>query len=279
MPRLSGNANVSTIKERIRESLGVKIEIYDESGEVVDESDSFSNYRDENPESIRWGEEVSSAMHIENVEKEFEEKFGVKIKVKKPEGEPDPSDTLKEVRRAWERNDELPPLASWLNEKMEEKNYSVEELADEVDVSKQTIINLRTGKTKNPISSTRRRIEAAIGEEIKKETKEDIDYDARVKGIGSLKDIPDPFEIEGVESVSGVYVIYDVNDRPLYVGKGVNIKSRIRDHISRKWYARKIVGAVSYLEVEEEDLRDKIESVLISFMKSNSVVNKQKTEG
>lgn len=216
-------------------------------------------------------------MNVENVEKSFEKNYNFKIRIKAPEKEAAPKSTLEQIRRAWDRVGDLPPLANWLNEKVQQEDMTPGFLADEAGVSKQTIHKILRGETENPTSSTRRKIEDAIGEEIPKDTEEDIEQDASVAGMGSLVDIGDPFDISGLKGVSGVYVLYDVSERPIYVGQSQNIQNRIEDHSNKKWFVDDIVDTASYIEINDEKLRKQVESVLISFLKSNAVINKKGT--
>lgn len=277
MIKFSGNAKVKTIKKRFSKEFGVEIEVFDSEGNEVSEEDNYSSIRSNRPDSYEWGDNIPGNMNVENVEKSFEKNYNFKIRIKAPEKEAAPKSTLEQIRRAWDRVGDLPPLANWLNEKVQQEDMTPGFLADEAGVSKQTIHKILRGETENPTSSTRRKIEDAIGEEIPKDTEEDIEQDASVAGMGSLVDIGDPFDISGLKGVSGVYVLYDVSERPIYVGQSQNIQNRIEDHSNKKWFVDDIVDTASYIEINDEKLRKQVESVLISFLKSNAVINKKGT--
>lgn len=70
-------------------------------------------------------------------------------------------------------------------------------------------------------------------------------------------------------------MLYDVAERPIYVGEGANIKRRIRDHHEKFWLKSPIVETAAYVKIDEERLRRKVEAVLIRFLKSNAVINKK----
>jgi hypothetical protein len=71
-------------------------------------------------------------------------------------------------------------------------------------------------------------------------------------------------------------VFYDVSDRPIYVGESGNIRSRIKnDHTEKFWYRTPIVDKASYVRVDDQTLRRQLESTLIKFLKSNAVVNQR----
>ena len=74
-----------------------------------------------------------------------------------------------------------------------------------------------------------------------------------------------------------MYVLYDISQRPIYVGKASNIAGRLNDHGTRFWYKRPLVETGAYIEIQNKLLRDQIETVLIQFLKNNAVINKQKT--
>ena len=73
-------------------------------------------------------------------------------------------------------------------------------------------------------------------------------------------------------------MLYDISERPVYVGEGGNVRRRIRDHEEKFWFKRPIVESASWIAVEDSDLRLKIEKTLIKFLKSNAVINKQNVD-
>ena len=86
----------------------------------------------------------------------------------------------------------------------------------------------------------------------------------------------DPWEKNSWPKVPGVYVLYDIAERPTYIGKSENkISQRIHDHHSRNWFARPFVQSGSYVKVTDKALCKRLEQTLIRFLKSNAIVNKQ----
>lgn len=57
-----------------------------------------------------------------------------------------------------------------------------------------------------------------------------------------------------------------------------DIADRIRDHEDRFWFKRPIVERASYIPVKDDKLRRQIETILIKFLKSNAIINKQGVE-
>jgi excinuclease UvrABC nuclease subunit len=74
-------------------------------------------------------------------------------------------------------------------------------------------------------------------------------------------------------------VLYDNTERPVYVGKGKKIAARLKVHEKQKFWIEPLVTYASYIEVKNEKTRHQLEQVLIKFLKSNAVLNKQSVEG
>ena len=96
------------------------------------------------------------------------------------------------------------------------------------------------------------------------------EYD--LQGNMVLQDF-DPHDEENLPQVAGVYVLYDVAERPLYVGQGNNIKDRICAHSEKFWFKKPIVETGAYIEIGDAELRRQVETLLIKFLKSNAVLN------
>src|SRR5690606_11796091 len=93
-------------------------------------------------------------------------------------------------------------------------------------------------------------------------------------GIGALEGF-DPYDANDWPQVAGVYVFYDISDRPVYVGKSDgNMAERIRDHEEKFWFKRPIVQYGEFLAIADATLCGQLEVVLIKFLKSNAVLNK-----
>jgi hypothetical protein len=115
------------------------------------------------------------------------------------------------------------------------------------------------------------------GEKLPAETKKEVSAEATVEGVGEFFEF-DPHDRDDWPKSAGIYVLYDVSERPIYVGQGASIKIRIKDHEEKFWFKSPIVSTASYIKVEEESLRLKIERILIRFLKRNAVINKQNVD-
>ena len=91
------------------------------------------------------------------------------------------------------------------------------------------IYNIEAGRISNPRPATIKKLESALGAEIPTEVKDETREEATIKDVGELVDF-DPHDDDDLPSTPGIYVLYDISERPIYVGQGTAIKKRIRDH-------------------------------------------------
>jgi transcriptional regulator with XRE-family HTH domain len=151
---------------------------------------------------------------------------------------------------------------------------SVGELAAKAGISAQAIYNIESGRIENPRAETVRRLEEALGEDLPSETKQEIREEATVEGVGEFFEF-DPLNKQDWPDVPGIYVLYDISERPIYVGQGGSIKRRLQDHEEKFWFKSPIVSTAAYIKVHDAELRKKFETILIRFLKRNAVINKQ----
>lgn len=168
----------------------------------------------------------------------------------------------------------VPDFGTWLREEREAKGFSVEQLAKAAGVSIPQIHNIERGDTVNPQRNTRDRIAKALQQSVPEDVSDKSERSQLVEGIGALVGF-DPYEEQDLPNVAGVYVLYDISDRPVYVGKSKNIAKRLTSHADKFWYKRPIVQSASYLRIDDAQVRHSIEQVLIRFLKRNAVLNKQ----
>lgn len=166
------------------------------------------------------------------------------------------------------------PIAAWLSRSLAKNDLTATELAARAKVSTPTIYNILAGRAQNPQSKTITALEKALDDKF--ESRKEVSEASQISGIGELIDF-NPYEKDEIPSRPGVYVLYDISQRPIYVGKARKISDRLRDHSDRFWYKRPLVETGAYVEVSDEKLRSQIETVLIQFLKNNAVINKQKT--
>ncbi len=163
----------------------------------------------------------------------------------------------------------------WLRAVRVQQGLSRADLASRSGVSSPAIWNIETGATVNPRASTRMKLERALGIAPPEALVKAVQEEAEITGVGQFVDF-DPHDETDLPSEPGVYVFYDISDRPVYVGESSDIRRRIRgDHLERFWYRRPIVEKASYVRVDDRTLRRQLENTLIKFMKSNAVINQK----
>lgn len=169
------------------------------------------------------------------------------------------------------------PLAAWLVKARSAKGWSAPELAHTAGLTPAAVYRIESGETPNPREATRKKLENALGVSVPEDTAMELAKEAEVQGLGALEDF-DPHLDSDRPSEPGIYVLYDISERPIYVGEGGNIRKRIKDHDEKFWFKSPIVESASWIKVEEATLRKQIETLLIKFLKSNAVINKKNVE-
>ncbi len=169
------------------------------------------------------------------------------------------------------------PFGVWLNKTRLERRLSVPELAARAGISAQAIYNVESGRISNPRLETVKRLEKALGVEVPAETSTESRAEATVKGVGEFFEF-DPHNKTDWPDGAGIYVLYDISERPIYVGQGSSIKRRIGEHEEKFWFKAPIVTTAAYILIEDVDIRRKVETILIRFLKKNAVINKQNVD-
>jgi transcriptional regulator with XRE-family HTH domain len=168
-------------------------------------------------------------------------------------------------------------FGQWVRRTRIDQAMSVSDLSQSSGVSLPSIYNIETGKTPNPRQHTRARLEKALGETTPSSVTAVVQEQSSIVGLGALTDF-DPHDDADLPTDPGVYVFYDISQRPIYVGQSDNIRRRVRDHSDKFWFKSPIVETASYVAIPDNDLRKKIEQILIKFLKSNAVINQRHVE-
>jgi transcriptional regulator with XRE-family HTH domain len=168
-------------------------------------------------------------------------------------------------------------FGSWLNRIRNERDLSVAELASKAGVSVPAIYNIESGRSENPRAQTVRRLEKALGTDLPAEAKKEIKDEATIGGVGEFFAF-DPHDKNDWPEDPGIYVLYDISERPIYVGQGSSIRKRIQDHEEKFWFKTPIVHTAAYIKIEDGGFRKKIETILIRFLKRNAVINRQNVD-
>lgn len=173
----------------------------------------------------------------------------------------------------------LPQFAAWLREQRTKKGWTQKKLSTESGISGQQISNLETGRSRNPQSETVDALKKALGETPPEAALKEEEVATEIPGLGSLRDF-DPYATERLPEVRGVYVFYDKTKRPVYVGRATKrpISKRVAEHADKFWFKPPVVNSAFYLEIDNEQLCAQTEQVLIKFLRTHLLLNKQGVE-
>ena len=155
----------------------------------------------------------------------------------------------------------------WLEVKMEVKGMSASALAVKAGCNPGTIRNIITGRIKTPSDDMMGRLTDAIEESVPLEIQTEIEEESDFVGFN-------PFDDSSVPRKPGVYVLYGPTDAVIYVGKSNNAQGRIRNHREKKWFVEGMVTSGLFFYADDDAERDKLERILITFLKSNAWMNK-----
>jgi len=173
---------------------------------------------------------------------------------------------------------EVSSFGGWLRDQRTKAAMSVPELAKSAKISSVAIYNIESGKSQNPQAATRDRLATALKQVVPPDVVTETEKEQAIMGLGSLTDF-EPHSQPDWPQCSGVYVLYDISQRPIYVGKATkNISNRLRSHLNTFWFRTPIVHFGSYIEVKDPKLCHQLEQVMIKFLKSSAVINKQSVE-
>jgi transcriptional regulator with XRE-family HTH domain len=183
-------------------------------------------------------------------------------------------------------------LREWLTTQRARAGLTQADLATRAKVTSVTISHIETGATRNPQPAVWQRIVEALrsvsapqpqesakttAEAAAKAAKEAADaasQESKIEGIGELVDF-EPHDEEDLPDEPGVYIFYDVTERPTYIGESGNIRNRIRGkHDEKFWYRPPIVQTAAYIKIDKQEERRKIEKLLITVLRSHALINK-----
>ncbi len=168
-------------------------------------------------------------------------------------------------------------IGTWLNKHRLKQGLSVPELAHKAGLSAVAVYAIESGRSQNPQRKTVAKLEHALSIQLSFEVKKEAKDEATIEGVGEWFNF-DPHSQADWPVEAGIYVLYDISDRPIYVGQGQNNSKRLGDHSDRFWFKQPIVQNAAYVEIQDKKLREQIEKVLIKFLKSNAVLNQQNVD-
>jgi transcriptional regulator with XRE-family HTH domain len=166
-------------------------------------------------------------------------------------------------------------FGDWLNDQMEKKDVSIGQLADLSGITYTGIWNIVEGNTRSPRDETRERLAKALKVKIPKAVEQAAEAESNeIPGYEWTSFTPsDP---ETIPNQAGVYVLYDITDRPVYVGKSnQSVRGRIKDHATRFWFKPPLVVTGGFIPVPDKKMCGTIESILIKFLGKHALINEK----
>jgi hypothetical protein len=136
---------------------------------------------------------------------------------------------------------------------------------------------MEAGRIKNPRQDTVRKLEAALKEHFPKDAAQELSAESSVAGLGELEDF-DPNDESEWPLGAGVYVLYDISERPIYVGQGESVRKRLLDHREKFWFKQPLIQTGSFMPIKDLTLRRQVETLLIKFLRKNAILNKQNVD-
>jgi transcriptional regulator with XRE-family HTH domain len=172
----------------------------------------------------------------------------------------------------------LTDLSLWLKQnlrkKQDELRETVDAIAARIGLSTPTLYNIINGTVTSPHPRTLESLGRFFGP-LPSEVTRETDEAREVGTLGEFTEFP-PYNESEWPAETGVYVLYDVTDRPVYVGKSkVSVANRIRDHSTRFWFRSPIVERAAFVAIEDADLILAVEDLLIKFLRAHAVLNKK----
>lgn len=163
-------------------------------------------------------------------------------------------------------------FGDWLRVELDRQKLPIQELANRTGLSYQAIWYIVRGKTRYPQVETRQRISEALNQSVPPEIEQTLESESSVSGY-VWTDFS-PYDLQTVPEMAGIYVFYDITDRPVYVGKSnTNVRGRVHDHQTRFWFKQPLVTRGSFLAVPDQEMCNKIEMILIKFLGTHALLN------
>ena len=164
-------------------------------------------------------------------------------------------------------------FGEWLNDQMRVKGVTIPDLVSKTGITYTGIWNIVNGYTWSPRDETRKKLASALNEKIPEDVEEVSEAESDLMSDFDWEEFP-PHDLAQVPDRPGIYVFYDITDRPVYVGMSKSsVLTRVRDHSTRFWFKRPLVERASYLQIEDPLLCARMEWVLIRFLGKHALLN------
>ncbi|MGX9983687.1 helix-turn-helix domain-containing protein [Methylobacterium fujisawaense] len=164
-------------------------------------------------------------------------------------------------------------FGEWLQKELTEKGMTLGALAEKSGITRTGIWNIVKGNTKSPRPETRAKLAEALEEKVPAYVEAQIESEAAAVP-GFVWNEFTPSDLETVPPQGGVYVFYDITDRPVYVGQSSkNVRARVKDHQTRFWFKHPLVVRGAFLAIPDPALCLQIETILIKFLGKHALLN------
>ena len=164
-------------------------------------------------------------------------------------------------------------FGGWLQSQMDERGLKIADLVAKTGITYAGIYNIVKGYTKSPRPENREKLAAALDQTVPDALEQEIEAEATPLPGLTWTDFT-PSDLGTVPAEGGVYVFYDVTDRPVYVGKSdKNVRTRVKDHQTRFWFKEPLVVRGAFLKIDDPELCVKIETILIKFLGKHALLN------
>jgi transcriptional regulator with XRE-family HTH domain len=117
-------------------------------------------------------------------------------------------------------------FGKWLRSEMAKQDTSIQDLADKTGLTYVGIWNIVRGNTKWPREATREKISRALNSQVPSEVETEITNQSSVSGY--IWTDFSPYDLQTIPELGGIYVFYDITDRPVYVGNSTDRGAQVR---------------------------------------------------
>jgi transcriptional regulator with XRE-family HTH domain len=165
-------------------------------------------------------------------------------------------------------------FSKWLNQEIISKGISKNQLAKNAGCHPTTISNIISGRIQTPSKDMIGKISSALDTQVPENVTNQVKKSSAFDGKTDIWTDFNPFDIESVPKQPGVYALFGPTDVVLYVGQSKNVNGRIKQHSEKKWFIPEVIDTGLCFFEEDKNLRNNLEKILITFLKSNAWLNK-----
>lgn len=166
-----------------------------------------------------------------------------------------------------------PVFGEWLKGEMKQQGIWIPELVSRSGITYAGIWNIVNGKTLSPRQETREKLATALNKTVPADIELQVENDAALVPGLTWVDFT-PSDLQTIPQLGGVYVFYDITDRPVYVGMSKsNVRLRVKDHQTRFWFKYPLVMRGAFLSIPDPELCLKVETILIKFLGKHALLN------